>query len=761
MRRFVVCTMVTLAGMTMLFYGLAAAAARGQMRGFGGAPRLTRSSVTQEGMLAGTRRLKMTVVLMPRNPRELSAYASGVGTSGSRYFHRYLTVAQFRKRFAPGPASVASVRAALAADGLGRGTVARNGMGIELTAPVAAIEHGLRLKLRRVRIANWGQAFLNSAAPSFPRSLGGVVAGVVGLNDLLRPEPGGRRSDERPPELFNPFDAGGPLGSPGPLGSAAPLGSASPLESQRSADTSGGSDGAVTECAAMQKALPNPGYEPFRGPTQLSQAYAFDRLYAAHDVGRGQTIAFFEADGYLGSDVAAYQQCLGTHTSITDVGIDAPASDDETDGSNEPTFDLDVALGIAPAAKLVDYQSIGASDQGSYDLWQAMILSRAQTLVSTWGECQPDSAANTGNAYVVGLQTLFEEAATQGQTVVDASGDSGAQDCYRDSGHQDNSVAVDLTPADPYVTGIGGTAMTTTSPLRQTVWHEGPLGTGGGISTVWKMPSFQIHAPAELNVINSESSGKPCVAGHGHYCREVPDVAAYASCQSGYSLYESEYGGWTGECGTSGAAPLWGAVIALVNASKTCAAHRTSVGYLNPALYAVADDDYERAFSDVTSGNNDVAGNNNGEYQAGPGYDMATGLGTPLGSTLAPLLCEYASTGAVISQEQLKLALKPFVSRTDRSSAVLLAGGGLKLKFNAPETGTLTATWSRTSGGPKVAEVTERLLEPGRTTVKIALTRSGTKLLRSDKTVKLSASAMFVPASGATVRVSAAFSVKR
>ena len=92
--------------------------------------------------------------------------------------------------------------------------------------------------------------------------------------------------------------------------------------------------------------------------------------------------------------------------------------------------------------------------------------------------------------------------------------------------------------------------------------------------------------------------------------------------------------------GTSGAAPAWAALIALANASSGC--NGTAIGFANPALYNAAATNYAADFNDTTSGHNDMTGTNGGQFAAGSGYDMATGLGSPNGSALASAMCTDA-----------------------------------------------------------------------------------------------------------------------
>ena len=142
--------------------------------------------------------------------------------------------------------------------------------------------------------------------------------------------------------------------------------------------------------------------------------------------------------------------------------------------------------------------------------------------------------------------------------------------------------------------------------------------------------------------VNRYSSGTPCHAPAGSYCRELPDVSAYADQRVGYSIYvdplyydingklrEIFSGGWTADGGTSAAAPLWAALLTDINQGCTA-----KVGMVNPALYRLGASG-SGAFTDITSGNNDYTNTEGGDYPATSGYDLATGWGTPNAGPLA------------------------------------------------------------------------------------------------------------------------------
>ena len=141
------------------------------------------------------------------------------------------------------------------------------------------------------------------------------------------------------------------------------------------------------------------------------------------------------------------------------------------------------------------------------------------------------------------------------------------------------------------------------------------------------MPAYQ----QALGTV-SGSSGTPC-ASTGGDCREIPDVSADANPSSGYIIYDTVNGlSWTAVGGTSGAAPLWAAVLAVVSSAN---GNTAGYGALNPTLYQLAQQSPGTYLNDITSGNNDYNATNSGQYPAMSGYDMATGLGTPVASELA------------------------------------------------------------------------------------------------------------------------------
>ncbi|MGC9999635.1 MAG: peptidase S53, partial [Bryobacteraceae bacterium] len=157
----------------------------------------------------------------------------------------------------------------------------------------------------------------------------------------------------------------------------------------------------------------------------------------------------------------------------------------------------------------------------------------------------------------------------------------------------------------------------------ETVWgallSKGGGATGGGISGIFPVPAFQsgVQLPPSLNP----------GAGPG---RGVPDIAADADPQSGYQILVDGQHGVVG--GTSAVAPLWAALIAILNQGLG-----KSVGFLTPQLYQLPAT--AQALKDITIGDN-------GGYHAGPGWDACTGLGSPIGSALLAALTAKAPSGS-------------------------------------------------------------------------------------------------------------------
>ncbi|MGI4757101.1 MAG: S53 family peptidase, partial [Janthinobacterium lividum] len=217
----------------------------------------------------------------------------------------------------------------------------------------------------------------------------------------------------------------------------------------------------------------------------------------------------------------------------------------------------------------------------------------------SWGSAESNWTAQARNA----MDAAFQSAAALGITVLAAAGDNGSSD-----GETDGKNHVDYPASSPYVLGCGGTKLVGSngSVSSEVVWNETAANegaTGGGVSAVYPQPSWQA-------AITATKKG-----------RGVPDVSGNADPATGYQVRVDGQNIVVG--GTSAVAPLWAALVALINAQS-----KTSAGLLQPKLYAA---NPSAAFLDITQGNN-------GAFKAAKGWDACTGLGSPIGTALASLL---------------------------------------------------------------------------------------------------------------------------
>jgi kumamolisin len=342
-------------------------------------------------------------------------------------------------------------------------------------------------------------------------------------------------------------------------------------------------------------------------PVQVAEAYSFP----TGESGTGQCIAIIElGGGYNTSDLDTFFSNLGVATpSVTSVSVDGATnspSGDPSGADGEVELDIEVAGAVAPGAQIAVYFAPN-TDQGFIDAVTTAVhdATLKPSIISiSWGGPESSWTEQSRNA----LNSACEDASTMGVTVLVACGDDGSSD-----GTSSSTPTVDFPAASPYVVACGGTTLTLsgTAIKSEKVWNDlsqNEGGTGGGVSEVFALPSFQ-------------QSAKVPKAPNGFVGRGVPDVAGDADPATGYNVIVDGQQSVIG--GTSAVAPLWAGLFALINQSIG-----TNVGYVNPLLYTA---NAEGTFHDITSGNN-------GAYSAGPGWDACTGLGSPNGAALSAAL---------------------------------------------------------------------------------------------------------------------------
>jgi kumamolisin len=340
-------------------------------------------------------------------------------------------------------------------------------------------------------------------------------------------------------------------------------------------------------------------------PLQVANAYRFP----SGATGAGQCIALIELGGGYGtSDLSSFFSNLGIRSpKVTAVSVDGGQNSPTGDPSGpdgEVELDIEVAGAIAPAAQIAAYFAPN-TDRGFIDAVTSAVHDaklRPSIISISWGGPENTWTEQSRNA----LNTACQDAATMGISVLAASGDNGASDGT-------TAPTVDFPAASPYVVGCGGTKLTIsgTGIGAEVAWNElsaNEGATGGGVSEVFALPSYQKSADVPK-------------APNGFVGRGVPDVAGDADPETGYGLVVDGQQQVIG--GTSAVAPLWAGLLALINQSLG-----KNVGYVNPLLYAAS---VEPTFHDITSGSN-------GQYSATKGWDACTGLGSPNGAALLAAL---------------------------------------------------------------------------------------------------------------------------
>lgn len=346
-------------------------------------------------------------------------------------------------------------------------------------------------------------------------------------------------------------------------------------------------------------------------PKDVANAYGYSQLWQQGLNGENMTVNLVEIDGSYSSDVQNYRNCINFKGHISVVNVDGHPSD----ALGESTLDIQMVAGLARSANIVVYQTDG---NASNDVWTNVNdmlqqisdnnvnnASSGQVVSVSLGAAEQEMSSNDAMAIDSSLQQLIK---AEHMTVLIASGDCGAFTTRRYG-----QLSVSFPASDPWATAVGGTILQTNSNGsrgRETVWSDNSnqakctnqWGSGGGNSAAFQRQSWQ-NAPG---VQNSYSTGR----------RQLPDISAVA-----YALAVYFKGQWGAVGGTSAAAPIWAAGLALVNEGTIKQSRHFAYG--PQMFYNVANKGSgAQPYFDVTSGNNLY-------FPATPGWDFATGLGTP------------------------------------------------------------------------------------------------------------------------------------
>jgi hypothetical protein len=534
------------------------------------------------GPAVSDQRLTVDVVLKPRDPGALDAFVRSVSSPGDPRYRHYLAAGEFASVFGPTPTTVAATRRWLASTGLVVGRTTPDGILTPVSGTTSQMVSAFAAPLVRARLTSGRITRFATRDPVVPAWLWPSLAGIVGLSDQSQPTP----SIVKRTPLTRLAIGSAAVSSHGQVGPQ-PCGAIASASNVWTAD-------------------------------KLASTYGLSSLYGQGRTAAGQTVGIYELEPYTPSDVQAYQACYGLHVAVHNISVDGGSGVAQ---SGEAALDIEVVAGLAPGASISVYTGPNDNATGPIDTLNRMVSDdSAKVLSISWGQCETMLSPSETSAE----RTIFAQAAAQGQSVLAASGDSGSSDCYSALNNPTaKQLAVDDPAVQPDVTGVGGTSLTSAAPgaPSESVWNSNGGAGGGGNSTQTTAPPYQ-----KIVAAQSVDTSYTCGANLLQQCRQVPDVSASADPNLGDPVF---FGGtWIAIGGTSVAAPLWSATVAVTN--QGCS---VSAGLLNGALYSPG---ASASVNDTIVGTNSLFQGN--LYPARSGYDLASGWGSPRAGSLLGLL---------------------------------------------------------------------------------------------------------------------------
>ena len=593
-----------------------------------------RTAVDRGAVADGFRADRLLLLLNRPADRQtsLQQFLLAAHDHSSPQFHQWLTPQQFGQQFGPADSDVQAVTRWLGQHGLQVAKISQSKTFVEFSGTAGALNSAFHTHIHQFH-SQRGDFYANADAAQVPAALAGVIRGLAPLNSLhaqpqiqiLGEGQTGRGQQHQQPMWTAPNQFG----------------------------------------------TQNP-YEFIVAPEDLATQYDLKPLYQAGVNGTGQTIGIIGGSNIDLSLVQAYQTLYGTGAALPQVIIDGDDPGDVYLADTEAYLDVEVGGAMAPKATVNLYiASDGAlSDPVELAALRAVEDNQASVLSVSFNYCED------GDPF---WNDLWEQAAAQGQTVLAAAGDTGPDCAY----NYDGSPSVNGIASTPWNVAVGGTDFyysdyasggasantlwSTTNdanlgslqaPLPEQVWNDvfglniitsgmllnGAYSGGGGVSGCATTDKNTGRCAGGYPKPSWQTG--PGVPADG--ARDLPDVALYAS--GGVNL--SAYGicAYSGECvsgaeasttvlltgGTSASTPLMAGIFALIDQKYG------RQGQANYTLYALAQQK-PADFHDITIGGNfqfcgNVAGPNcvqqaNGlygtpQYPAGPGYDLASGLGS-------------------------------------------------------------------------------------------------------------------------------------
>ena len=559
----------------------------------------------------------MTFKMTPAQQADLDALLEAQQERGSPDYHRWLTPEQYGGRFGLSRGDINKVMGWLESAGFHVESVPASQNMITFKGTAQQVESALRTEMHRYAVGG-EKHFANATEPSVPAALADVVLGFSGLNNFqLKPRM------LRVSPRFTSIVSG----------------------------------------------------NHFITPPDFATIYDLTPLYNNGLTGTGQKIVVVGQSDVKLSDVQAFRSNSGlpandpqpiNNTNSSLVGLVVPGDADPglQPGDNLDEANLDVEWGgaIAYNATVIFIVGDPVNGGGVNDAIRYAITTSpipGPVISTSFGECEADAVADGSFSF---YQSLTQEANAEGITILGPAGDTGAADCDFNNPSSPTTtstlgLAVDIPGALPSVTSMGGTGFTEGADtgnvywkpavgtdvissavkyIPEGVWNDtnmtmGLAATGGGSSSVIAKPAWQ----TGTGVPNDGARDVPDVSFNASplhdpylFCTETKSLSP--TCASGFGFRNGPAGNLAAVGGTSVGPPVMAGIVALINQSTNQA---SGSGNINKVLYPLAAR-VPLAFHDVQSGSNQVpfgppcVTSTKIGYNALPGYDLATGLGS-------------------------------------------------------------------------------------------------------------------------------------
>ncbi|WP_347986809.1 Ig-like domain repeat protein [Methylomonas sp. AM2-LC] len=603
-------------------------------------------------------RMILNLKSSPAQQAALDAFTQAQQTPGSPDYHHWLTPAEFASHFGVAEQDISAIKNFLTSRGFQIDEVAAGGRSIQFSGTSAQVRNAFHTEMHQY-IWQGEQHIANASNPQIPAALANVVDGLVNLHDF--------RSHARKQQAQT--NAATPLAKP-----------ISANQTQQS------------EILPVSEIVI--GTTNYLTPADYGVIYDVNPLYTSAINGSGVKIAVLGRSNILNSDITSFQSFSGltanppqTIITNTDPGI---VSGDQT----ESTLDVEWAGGIAPGATVIFITSSSTviGDGIAYSASYAVNSNVGDIISLSYGACEQYMAQAETNAW----SNLWQQAQSQGQTVLVSSGDSGAAGCdASNSSTAVSSTGVNGLCSSQFSTCVGGTEFKDTSNpssywltsnrsgstanalsyIPESVWNEsasvsggsGLYASGGGKSIYFSKPAWQV---------------SPGVPADGQ--RDVPDISLAAAKHDGYIINLN--GNQWSVGGTSAATPSFAGILALLEQYN--GGRQGNINANLYGLYQLQAKSGNKYFHPTLSGNNSVPGQA-GFSATGAGYNLATGLGSVDANVLVK---QWHNVNPVSSSVALTSSASNFVSGNPITVTATVSGayptGSVQFKNNGVALGT-------------------------------------------------------------------------